>query len=188
MFGKERTFPIRLPIKILFAFAILLPTVADGCELSARSILEDLSGGSGREVVARLWDGGEWETALLGQVSRGDAEWLKVALALEPYSDAAAGETLEAAMSHAMQRAPSRVLPILDQSRFGLRLCVPISFDESESAIRRFRAQLVAARRMYSDYRGTSLARNASACLKEVDSIEASLATPSSSAVQSRGP
>lgn len=167
-------------MKALVALALLLPVAAEGCELSAASILDELSASTGRAVVSRLWDGRECESALLDQISRGTSEWLKVALALEPYSDAAAGESLEAAMSEAMQRAPSRVLPLLDQSRFGKRLCVPSSFDDSEGSAQRFRAQLAAARSMYVSYLGTSLARNARACLNEVDAVEASLPRPAS--------
>ena len=179
--GEEVDLPIRRTVKALLALAILLPIAAEGCELSSRSILEGLSPSNGSDVVSLLWDGGECEKELLNQVSRGSAEWLNVALALEPYSDAAAAETLEAAMSHAMQRAPSRVLPLLDRSRFGVRLCVPISFDDTEGSEQRFRAQFAAARRMYVDYLGTSLAKNARACLKEVDTVEASLTKPESS-------
>ena len=159
-------------MKALLALAVLLPIAAEGCELSARSILDELSASTGPEVVSRLWDGRECEAALLNLISRGSAEWLRVALALEPFSDAAAGETLKAAMSHAMQRAPSRVLPLLDRSRFGHGLCVPISFDDSEGADQRFRAQLAAARRMYVNYLGTSLAGSARACLNEIDTAE----------------
>lgn len=174
-------------LRSLLTFAILLPIGAEGCELSVRSLLDEVSGGNGRGVVSRLWDSGECENAILDRVSTGDAEWLEVALALEPYTDAAAGETLEAAMSQAMQRAPSRVLPLLDQSRFGRGLCVPVSFDDSEGSDQIFRDQLSAARRVYVDYLRTSLGTSARDCLLEIDKIEASLTRPDSTRASASG-
>jgi hypothetical protein len=156
----------------LLLILLLFPVVALGCPSSPQAIRDELHQREGRDVVSDLWDSGECENYLLDQISLGTRDWLEIALILEPYADAAAGETLLVALSAAMQKAPSRVLPLVKRSRFGNSLCVPVSYDDSPGFEERFLRELKGARRMYESFRSTTLWPIAQACLVEVSMAE----------------
>lgn len=86
--------------------------------LQASSILADVKAQGAGAVVASLWsDSGHWNQ-VMANIGRGRPEWLEVAVALHPGTDAGAAETLDEAVFFALRTAPVSVLKLLKEGRF----------------------------------------------------------------------
>jgi len=156
--------------KIFLAALILASNQAYACSLVPDEILDSLKKENPKEVVSRLWDRKECEAALFTGLGSGKAEWIKVAVALRPHTDAWSGESLILSLGEAMQRAPSRVLPLVDTPGFGKQICLPDNFDDSKEAEKRFRIAVLKSRIMFKSFIGSKLESKARVCLAEADS------------------
>jgi hypothetical protein len=86
--------------------------------LHASSILTDVRTRGAHAVVASLWsDSSRWNQ-VMANIGRGRPEWLEVAVALHPGTDAGAAETLDEAVFFALRTAPTAVLKLLKEGRF----------------------------------------------------------------------
>jgi hypothetical protein len=82
-------------------------------ELSSGSILAEVQTKGAHQVVSTLVDSpGKW-TAVIRKIESGSPEWLRVAAALEPGSDAGDSEALSEAEFMALKHAPKGVLRLL---------------------------------------------------------------------------
>lgn len=148
---------------VLLGLALIaLPAIA--CDTNPTQMRGELSGASASGLVKRWWDGGKCEALLLDAISSGRSDWLQFAIAVAPYTDAWSAESLGVALGAAMQRAPSRVLPLVGAGRFKLEICYPWNFDDSAEGTRRTRSGLPRAIRMFESFRATALAKPAQEC------------------------
>lgn len=108
--------------------------------LNASSVLADVRARGAHAVVAALWsDESRWNQVMTN-IGSGRPEWLNVAVALRPGTDAGAAETLDEAIFFALRTAPVAVLKLLKDGRFDAKfICssnVGIDYTPAES--RRF--------------------------------------------------
>jgi hypothetical protein len=143
---------------------ISLASPAVACDTNPTQMLGALSGSTAAALVKRWWDGGKCEAVLLDGISSGRKEWLQLAVAVAPHTDAWSAESLGVALGSAMQRAPSRVLPLVEAGQFKLEVCYPWDFDDSPEGARRTRLGLPRAIRMFESFRGSALAVPAQKC------------------------
>jgi hypothetical protein len=102
--------------------------------------LADVKAQGARTVVAALWsDNGRWNQ-VMANVGDGKPEWLEVAVALRPGTDAGAAETLDEAIFFALKTAPVAVLQLLKDGRFETSLVCSsnIGTDYTPTESRRF--------------------------------------------------
>jgi hypothetical protein len=152
-----------------------LASSAVACDMNPAQMLGELSDSTASSLVKRWWDGGQCEAALLDGISSGRKDWLQLAVAVAPHTDAWSSESLGVALGSAMQRAPSRVLPLVDAGQFKLEVCYPWDFDDSPEGVRRTRLGLPAAIRMFESFRGSTLAVPAQKCASDLRSALARL-------------
>ena len=128
-FGVRRTTPKIPPtiwraccgclLSVVFcAHVILAGERGDKSEPSAATILARIQQEGAPAVLWSLWNQEKPFQLMLNGISRGNAEWLKVARLLRPVSDAGASLSLDTAVSEALPHAPSRVLPLLSAGIF----------------------------------------------------------------------
>jgi len=98
-----------------------------------------------------------------------------LAAALKPYTDAWPSESLVASLGFAMLKAPSRVLPLVDNPAFGSRICIADFFDDSPEGIEAFWKRLPLFRTTYESFLSTKLQQQARKCLGEVERLEKQL-------------
>jgi len=145
------------------------------CDSDPVQMLRALGEQDPSELVHRWWDGAECEESLLEGISSGKREWLALAIAVAPHTDAWSAESLEVALGSAMMRAPSRVLPLVGKDRFGSSICYPWSLDDSPQGQQKTLAGLPRAIRMFEAYEGTTLALQARTCADDLRSVAAGL-------------
>jgi hypothetical protein len=98
--------------------------------LHASGILTDVRTRGAKAVVASLWsDGGRWNQ-VMANIGRGRPEWLEVAVALQPGTDAGAAETLDEAVFFALGAAPVAVLKLLKEGRFQTKFVCSSNVEE----------------------------------------------------------
>jgi hypothetical protein len=109
---------------VIFSISMLSPGTANATDASRpQDLLAAIQERGPRAVVDELWDSDEKWAALETGVGTGTKEWLKVARAIKPGTDAASSETLEIAMFRAIHKSPWAVLSLLasePQSWFGV--------------------------------------------------------------------
>jgi len=157
---------------ILYFLLICSNTIA--CEVLPDKIIHSLETEKPETVITRLWDGKDCEEKLLNGLSSGKPEWLKLALALQPNTDAWATESLESSIGDAMLKAPSRVLPLIKDYSFNESICLPSMWDDSGKSDKTYRKQVRMARTMFEAFLKTSLRPEAEKCLDEVARLEQS--------------
>lgn len=110
---------VRLAIGLLIGGpAICFAASPSQPSLHASSILADVRSHGARAVVASLWsDTNRWNQ-VMANIGRGRPDWLEVAVALHPGTDAGAAETLDEAVFFALRTAPVAVLKLLKEGRF----------------------------------------------------------------------
>lgn len=162
-------------MKLLLGCCLLLVTLqAVACEVVPSEVIQSLQTEEPRAVVARLWDAGDCEEKLLTGLASGKSEWVKLAVALSSHTDAWASESLKDSLGEAMQRAPSRVLPLIADHTFDESICMPWMMDYSGNTDSRYRYQIRQARPMFESFLKTPLKVQARICLKEVTILEQS--------------
>jgi len=124
---------------IFYLSTIFVPTAFSGdnvCEyyLSPDLILREIKTKGAREVVEEVWLDHEKEYFVLQQIKTGDPQWLEVAKALWPGSDAAATMCIWLSLSRALPNAPILVLKMIGNS-FPLRQICTLPFIEGEVEI-----------------------------------------------------
>lgn len=108
--------------------------------LSAESLLADIHARGARAVVAALRsESGQWDQ-VMGSIGHGSREWLNVAAALRPGTDAGSAETLDEAVFLALKHQPIRVLQLLKDGTFEIAtVCSSnIATDYPDAQSRRF--------------------------------------------------
>jgi len=66
-----------------------------------------------RQVLRALWEREVDFEALLAGIESGNSGWLKIAVALRPFSDAAVSESIDGAVARALPEAPAAVLALV---------------------------------------------------------------------------
>jgi hypothetical protein len=90
-------------------FAIAAPQKA----VSPNIVLTDIRVHGAEKVLKKLLQkGGSWNAVHKG-ISSGDSEWLDVAAALRPATDAGVSSSLDIALFFALKQAPMKVLTLL---------------------------------------------------------------------------
>ncbi len=102
-------------MKKLFSSSLLLAFLAQGQgRLTPARINQEIKQSGAKAVVAQLSANGEREwNFVTREISSGRNDWLDLAPALAPGTDASTAIGLRYALSRALPRAPSRVLTIL---------------------------------------------------------------------------
>jgi hypothetical protein len=106
----------------------------------AAALLADVKTQGATAVVAKLWaDNARWNQAM-ANVGQGRHDWLRVAAALRPGTDAGASEALDEAIFLALKTAPSTVLQLLKDGTFDTRMVCSsnIGADYSAAQSKRF--------------------------------------------------
>jgi hypothetical protein len=128
-------------LQLIGADGMASPTSAP---LRADQILADIKHRGAQEVLKGFWKqdgsfGPKWDE-IADRVARGGKDWLQVAAALRPATDAGASETLDEAVFLALKPSPVKVLRLLREGTFETQaICssiIGIDYDETES--RRF--------------------------------------------------
>ncbi len=157
----------------LIAIALLqFGAVAHACEVVPNEVMRRLKAEQPRDVVSKLWDGRNCEKALLSGLSSGKPEWLALAVKLRPHTDAWASESLADALGEAMQKAPSRVLPLIGSGGFDKEICLPWMMDDSGESDNRYRQQIKRARPMFEAFINGKYEASARLCLEQVTQAE----------------
>jgi hypothetical protein len=151
-------------VPIFAAFLAISSAAAPGCALDPVGLAHEATKDP-RAVVSRLWSRACEEQALTG-FSSGKSEWVALAVILRPHTDAWSGESLMLSMGEAKRRAPSRVLPLVDNPNFGTAVCFPDSFDDSAEGIRATDRKFAQAVPAFKKFLGTRLAPQARKCLE----------------------
>ena len=157
-----------------YGLLLLLSPACMACVIEPSIVVRQLETDNPSRVIARLWDGHVCEMELLDGLASGKADWLRLAVALQPHADAWAAESLHMSLGTAMQNAPSRVLPLVGLHGFGDGPCVPTSFDDSPLGIRRDARTRLRAQTMFRRFLKTSLAPQARRCLSALSKFERS--------------
>jgi hypothetical protein len=108
------------------ALALMIAMVAGSIAWSAepppsvraRDLLGDIKIHGAKFVVEKLWDRNRQWDAVMAKIATGKKDWLDVAAALRPGTDAGASETLDEALFLALASAPVGVLKLLDGHPF----------------------------------------------------------------------
>ncbi len=144
------------------------------CEVVPQDIINSLKTEEPKTVIGRLWDAKDCEEKLLTGLSNGKPAWIAVAIALRPYTDAWASESLQDSLGEAMLKAPSRVLPLIKNYSFNESICMPWMMDDSGDSDKKYRKQIRLARPMFESFLKTSLKTEAKTCLVVVTQLEKS--------------
>jgi hypothetical protein len=83
-------------------------------------VLHDVQAHGARAAVAALWANTERWNQAMAEIARGSGEWLQVAAALHPGTDAGASEELEEAIFLAIKQNPQEVLGLLKARSFAV--------------------------------------------------------------------
>ena len=158
--------------RLALLLVTILPVGAWACTVDPVAERNALTQSTARQIIQRLWDNGACEQAILDGIASGKPQWLAFAVAIRPYTDAASSETLTSSLSFAMLAAPSRILPLVENSLFGAGLCIPSDFDDSPRGDRAFWKRMRRVRPMYEAFLSTRLREQAGICLAEVAKIE----------------
>jgi hypothetical protein len=98
-------------MKRLLAALLALPTTALAGQLQPSTLLRQIEQHGAQSVSAKM-DRGEWGQVLSG-IESGKREWLMVAVAIKPATDAGPSEMLSLAGGIALGKAPANVLNIM---------------------------------------------------------------------------
>ena len=109
----------RIVFSPLFFIMVLLSiyTSAEGAKsidyyTDPQAIIEKISKEGAYKIVWELFENTDIWGWIMKKISSGEEEWLKVAVALSPGTDAHAGETLFSALGEALVKAPNKVLTL----------------------------------------------------------------------------
>lgn len=160
------------PLVILTLLFTSSKTIA--CEVVPNKVMRSLETDEPKSVIARLWDGKDCEEKLFTGLSSGKLEWVKLALALQPHTDAWSSESLQDSLGEAMLKAPSRVLPLIKNYSFNESICMPWMMDDSGDSNIKYRKQIKLARPMFESFLKTSFRAEAETCLGVVAQLEKS--------------
>jgi len=135
--------------------------------VSCAAVAHEIGGSGAKAVVHRLFntpDNRDWER-LLDQVESGRPECVRLAKALRPGTDAASGETLNIALSRALETNPSEVLALGDEVFAINRICQDNNIEPTPEQHRNFMRR---ARVALSQVRAPALVARRDACLRSL--------------------
>ncbi len=120
--------------------AVSTAATPSSASLHASSILADVRAQGARAVVAALWSDSDRWNQVMTNIGRGRPEWVEVAVALHPGTDAGAAETLDEAVFFALKTAPVAVLKLLKDGRFDTKFVCSsnVGTDYTPAESRRF--------------------------------------------------
>jgi len=114
--------------------------------ITAQQVLAMVKTDGARDTVASLFRTGSWESSVLPGIKSAQPQWLDVARALQPATDAGSAEDLDDALSDALLVAPYRVLPLLKETWWKTELVCSYGWDsEFEGGVERYVLRLRAA-------------------------------------------
>jgi hypothetical protein len=130
---------------LLIAVLVVMPLIRSAPTHAASSpqavaLLADVKTQGASAIVAKLRaDNARWDQ-VMAAIGQGRREWLQVAAALRPGTDAGASEALDEAIFLALKTAPSTVLQLLKDGTFETRaVCSSnIGTDYSAAQSKRF--------------------------------------------------
>lgn len=120
--------------------AVSIAATSSSASLHASGVLAAVRARGPHAVVAALWsDDGRWNQVMTN-IGSGRPEWLNVAVALRPGTDAGTAETLDEAIFFALRTAPAAVLKLLKDGRFDTKFVCSsnVGTDYTPTASRRF--------------------------------------------------
>jgi hypothetical protein len=130
---------------IIVAFLVAVSMVAEAGtspapSLRAENLLADVNARGARAVVATLRSDTSLWDQVMTNIGHGSRQWLEVAAALRPGTDAGASEALDEAVFLALRSAPTRVLQMLKNGTFDTTIVCSsnIGTDYSGAQSRRF--------------------------------------------------
>jgi hypothetical protein len=158
--------------------ALLAVWLAIGCATTTntvpRSLLAEVRARGARAVVEELWeDGGGWSEFTQG-VASGAAEWLEVAVALAPGTDAGATSELLVALFLALEPAPERTF----------RLFYPSSRVQAQLGSEFSLANVCGGGHVYIDFEPLEALRLIEARVAAVQDVPSDLAVPRESCLR----
>ncbi|MGE4482113.1 hypothetical protein [Acidocella sp.] len=128
----------------------------------AQKLLSDIHQQGARSVVVQLSAGtGDQWTDVLNQISTGNNEWLEVAAALRPGTDAGTGEDLTGALAYALLKNPQGVLPLTGGDIPLDAVCGVPLIEPTDAQVAKWKAEALAA---LSRVKTASLASKVAAC------------------------
>ncbi len=137
---------------ILTSILLLLVSMAFGAEArlpSAQELLLKVRQTSAKEVLNEIFSNQSLEEQLKAQISSGKPEWLEVASALKPASDAGSSEMLEMAAAAALPNNPSGVLGLVGPGFSISWICGAPEFEvPPEKTLRHLRRSLRALKKV----------------------------------------
>jgi hypothetical protein len=115
--------------------------------------LADVRAHGARVVVAALWSDNDRWNQVMENIGRGGSEWLEVAVALHPGTDAGAAEALDEAVFFALKPSPVAVLKLLKDGRFDTKFVCSsnVGTDYTPAESRRFITERIKALSGLSD-------------------------------------
>jgi hypothetical protein len=136
---RSKQFAIVLDLLVAVTMATSATTAQSATTLQADAVLGDTKSRGARAVVDSLW-ADDGRDMVMTSIADGKAEWLDVAAALHPGTDAGASETLDEAIFLALKPAPVAVLRLWKDGVFDTNLVCSsnIGTDYSPKESRRF--------------------------------------------------
>ena len=124
----------RVTARVIAATLLLLPGVALALP-SALEIQAKIERDSARVVIGEIMSDRTLGDYVFRSIARGSLAWLDIALLLKPAADAGAATLLDHAVGAALQKAPTRVLPLVDSGTFRPQdACLPRLSDDLPAA------------------------------------------------------
>lgn len=150
---------------LLLALALASPTAVAADGASAQALLKRIASDGGRKVLWDLWEHERQFDQVVSGIESGDPSWLKVAVALKPFSDAGASPSINYAVARALPNAPERVLALTTHGFNVEEVCTSPFIEPALGVAEAYeRRALAAPARM----KGTALAPVAAACAVQV--------------------
>lgn len=106
-----------LKLYSLFCLFVFMASPSFGGQTlpSAKELLTEIEQTSASNVLERLWNDPQLFDQLENKIASGKDEWLKVAVALKPVSDAGFAEALEMSVAAALPKNPHGVLQLVNR-------------------------------------------------------------------------
>lgn len=147
---------------------------AESTGVSVVEVEASLKAGNPQATLERYFDCQSDQTAYRS-IASGSAPWINLAERILPFSDACYTEGIQAALGQAMQKAPQRVLPLVDKtaSLAASHICLP--FISSELPLKTQLRAINRTQRAIQKLRDGSIHRQRASCLNFIASVKANL-------------
>jgi hypothetical protein len=152
---------------LLLALALASPIAVRAGDTgpSAHALLGRIAKEGGRKVLWDLWERDEAFGRVVSGIESGDPSWLKVALALRPFSDGGASLSINYAVARALPKAPNRVLALVGHGFAVGDICTSPFIEPDPGVAEAYERQALVA---LSKVKAPALAPIAAECSKQV--------------------